>query len=560
MEFIDLVSSVRDFVLKSHHMRHELLDNALDELESRAGDCGLIFVQLHRKQANIEDLLSFLKSIRDVPTGPVHFSNSKSFSEAFGICDKALELQHVFLEILNGVPVACLCKEACGQVALKVAQWVCQEDASVSETAGSVLERICVVDADLGLGAMMKCAEHVRDNSTLLLRYASVVGQILSSRLVAASGNGCGGGIGSNGAVAGPSSNRDALFAACLAHGAVQLIVSLSISCQDLLLQMLGVELLSSFAGSASGICFLFEQGHFSWMVDQAAGVLSGDPNVDPIIAVSCLMEVSNLFLKCMQTDTVQVLLPLLARNSTTGADYMDTLSRCVAFHLDSENRSDEAGHAAALSACAAMCSLSPAWLHAIVTNKLLTQDWIGLINGGSDTQAALLVSLATILTYHEARFPSDGSNSSTNCSSSSNGTNMSAQHVRDLGLLVEAIGAQRAGSISTVGYLVKIASQPIDTLAVASLRLMTAMAAQNSGWGVNMLFSSTRFFPFLTDRSTSSSKAQMEAKHEVLVAISKNSRYAHLSSEVVAVLNRHIQVGAFAPAHHAQLAELITL
>ncbi len=564
-----LLSAVQKFVLRARHGREEYVDAELEAFETTVGDCTAAFQQLHgiyagksnaggevgevpsQQENRSEDLSNFLKAIRDAPMGPRHFVQSISFPVVFtAVGDLSPELLLPLLQVVALAPLPALTQEVCAVVIPRATAWVALEDAAVAESAAGVLERACVMEPEVALPALMQAAQaaDASGDSTVRLRYASVLGALLASTFALEQA------AASRSDVAQFTSVSDLMFSWCVREGAVSLLLSMSVESTDLLLQLLGVELLSNFAGGALALRYFFEQRYFAWLATQASGPRRQDPSVDPFVAAACLAEVAKLFEKARQAGTAQVLVSLLNADQ----ENMEEILRCCVYTMDSESHSDETARVAALATCTAVSSLSPHWLRRLSTHKGLLEDWLGLINGGPDTQAALLVSMSSVLRAHLHPSPSAGIAEVVVNVEVDAGTD--ALLSRDLARLVEGLGARRPGNLSTVAYLVKVGSQPVTHLAVAALGLLEALALQPSGWGVNTLFACSKLYPFLLDRSTTICKATMEAKHNVLQAISRSSRYSLLATEVVTALDRELERGPFAPPHRAELADLQTI
>ena len=115
---------------------------------------------------------------------------------------------------------------------------------------------------------------------------------------------------------------------------------------------------------------------------------------------------------------------------------------------------------------------------------------------------------------------------------------------------LVDAIGeAKRTNSIS---YLLKLALQPIEATRFPAVNLLRALAAQPSGWGLQLLFAhagstlESNFFSYLTERLTEYCKEGKDWKFELILAIAHNPARSHLPDEVNQKIDTLVKQGAY--------------
>ncbi len=129
-----------------------------------------------------------------------------------------------------------------------------QSSLSLSEASASLMEALMAKSEGEALKQILQTfmlvMQKVKNDSTLLLRYCTVLSKLLN--------------------------RGDHFFAAIVECGGVAQILSL---CQtdDILLQMTTLDLLHGFAGTRSGLQYLVENGVLDWLLGVASGSESGE-------------------------------------------------------------------------------------------------------------------------------------------------------------------------------------------------------------------------------------------------------------------------------------------
>ena len=120
---------------------------------------------------------------------------------------------------------------------------------------------------------------------------------------------------------------------------------------------------------------------------------------------------------------------------------------------------------------------------------------------------------------------------------------------------LVAAIGAVK--NTRTMTYLLKLALQPIESTRHAALNVLRALAAQPTGWGLQMLFQHSsagttggplhdNFFSYLQERLTEYSKEGKDWKFALILAVAQNPTRAHLATEANDKIDLLVRQGAY--------------
>ena len=552
MEFANLVTSCDDFVLKMTHLRQELQDAELVQFENQCGDIAMVFIKLHN---DIEAAVNFLKVIRNSPTGPKRVVKSSFFEDVFLICHQSQneDLQQIFLDLLTKVKIGLIGQSKVELLINPFTKWVSSSNVLTAEYASKVMNQLCMEYPDIAIPAIVGYIHNVNHESTLTLRYAAIIGKLLNPVSTTANNTTVLSGANTTTIRLPVGSEEDAtyhnsLFDACLRHGAIEFMLSLNVKSTDLLVQLVGIELLSQFGGLSAGLEYVISNDVLAWLMSQALSTMDGSDNM---LASACLLEIGNLIFTSLAARTSSVLVEHMANNT----QQMQDLINCINYVLDNEAGKDEGERTSALSTLTAVCSLSVHSLHLVLCHQTLVETWYSLINKGPDSQAALIHSITTVLLYHK-HVRANGANS--NIASASSGVLVHGEH--DMFKLVDMIGKARSGATTTMPFIIKLASQPIDNLHIAASRLFEALCLQDDGWGVNYCFSSYEFFSYLNNRALEHGKEQMDAKYSVILALSKNIRYRMLNPDHVKVLDLYLEKGAYYAAHQAELAEPATM
>jgi hypothetical protein len=115
---------------------------------------------------------------------------------------------------------------------------------------------------------------------------------------------------------------------------------------------------------------------------------------------------------------------------------------------------------------------------------------------------------------------------------------------------ILDALG--EAKRTNTVTYLMKLALQPIEVTRFAAVNLLRALAAQPSGWGLQMLFQhagpslESNFALYLQERMTEYCKEGKDWKFELILAVAHNPARSHLPDEINQKLDHLVKQGAY--------------
>lgn len=127
---------------------------------------------------------------------------------------------------------------------------------------------------------------------------------------------------------------------------------------------------------------------------------------------------------------------------------------------------------------------------------------------------------------------------------------------------LLAAVGAAKRTDAITL--LLRLATQPIEASRFAAVNLLTAVAAQPSGWGLRMLFQHANsttsgalhanFHLYLQERCTEYSKEGKDWKFGLVLAIAKNPNVSHLDPELSGKVHAMVKQGAYYMPPRAEL------
>lgn len=129
---------------------------------------------------------------------------------------------------------------------------------------------------------------------------------------------------------------------------------------------------------------------------------------------------------------------------------------------------------------------------------------------------------------------------------------------------LLASLGAPKR--LPSLLYLMKLALQPVDETRFAAVDLLRALAAQPSGWGLQMLFQhaspstgnlESNFYLYLKERLTEYCKEGKDWKFALILAVSQNPARSHLPDEVNAHIDVMVQQGAYFLPRMTDIAQM---
>jgi hypothetical protein len=189
-------------------------------------------------------------------------------------------------------------------------KYIDHNDLSLSELSCKITESILINhDTQKYMKVLMDESSKNSCDSTIYMRYLTVMSKILSS------GN-----------------NQ---FNACLSHGAVEIIISLCQSNQDILVQILALELLVNFASTEQGLGYLFSNDIIKWLIASANGLSTGLN--DPIIGTEALRIIGEIFIKASLSSISLEPYLSASQNQIFVSDFL----RGAILHVEATNEND---------------------------------------------------------------------------------------------------------------------------------------------------------------------------------------------------------------------------
>jgi len=373
---------------------------------------------------------------------------------------------------------------------------------------------------------MSSCEKMARDDTTLRLRYATVIGRVMGAANVH--------------------------FSACLGCGAVDQVLALCRS-SDALLQILAFDLLFEFAGTSLGMEFLFSQGLIDWLLTLGSGSAANGYTPDPMLGGNALGALSAILARSVAASTLTA--------STRDDPLMAKFLRAVLSNIEA---TDEANRFSALHAVSAFASSSEGALELVTSDEQIMSCWLSLLNTGrTDLKAAALFSIARLIRAVPVSLLTPSSSSLPPSGESKGGEiepqDEEPERVREIKKRVfEQVG--RIKKQDTVAFLVQISRQPITEMRHASMDLICAVAQQKSGWGLELLYQkpAASFKEFLEDRGTEHTKEGRVWKFAIMEAIASNPRFQLLAEGIKAKIQNMLREGPFHKP--AEMSELMTL
>jgi hypothetical protein len=193
-----------------------------------------------------------------------------------------------------------------------------------------------------------------------------------------------------------------------------------------------------------------------------------------------------------------------------------------------------------------------------------LLAEWLDLLNAAKpELIGGVLHSVARVVHHEESLyvqnntqtltvFRSPGSALDASADSKSCGESKADQ---DLAAAVIALkkqivaGITAAKNLHYVAYLLKVARLPVPSVRHAALDLLTAVAAQPTGWGLLAITQapvgdSGDFAAYITNRETEHSREGREWKYSLIKAIGENPARHHLGEAFTAKIDHMIKQG----------------
>lgn len=247
------------------------------------------------------------------------------------------------------------------------------EDLSLSDTACRLTEIILSSrDTARYLPLLLECSSRHQDDSTIHMRYVSVISRVLGS------GN--------------------EQFEICRSLGAADMITGLCRSNDDILVQILALNFISSFANSESGFEFLINSGFMRWMITCVCGSEAEGIAPDPLLGSESLRVLGEILVKASLTTSQEGGHSMFEKYlAGPGSDYrlIKDFLRAVLVNIDA---SDEARRLSGVRALFDFAASSAVALELVVRDEMILQTWISLLNGKPDLQAATLHSIANVI------------------------------------------------------------------------------------------------------------------------------------------------------------------
>ncbi|KAJ1425671.1 hypothetical protein B484DRAFT_451005 [Ochromonadaceae sp. CCMP2298] len=370
----------------------------------------------------------------------------------------------------------------------------------------------------------------------------------------------------------------DEVFRRCEEVGAVADIVTLCTT-DDILVQINALELLADLAKTVRGLEYLCSNAVVYWLVATSCGSWVGPGTESPGTGTALVPGV-----RAREPDpllgaqALRVLGTVFSRASDLRFDLLARLDpSCVRHFLLATARCCEEGseemRVTGLAVLADFAIISLATLQLVLGEGAAAEPpllgaWMGLLNcSKSELVAAVLHSVASILYKDDAQYlASAGLTVFTSAAESKGPAPSDVALVATLKRqLLAAVGT--AKRTDTVTLLLRLATQPIEASRCAAVNLLTAVAAQPSGWGLQMLFQHTNalsnalhanFHLYLQERCTEYCKEGKDWKFGLIVAVSKNPARCHLPAELNEKVDLMVRQGAYymPPRADVQMAE----
>lgn len=510
----EFLNEVRDFCQKFHHLEaeerlrefHVLMDKG-----SYSDACDFITMLMNNSlDAEVIELLKCLQNLYPVLEG---LTESSKFEELLKSVSTAKNpvIQCILLKpygidkvVNQGLSTFNILKEAIN--------WLKSDNLELSEASSEVIRNIltkCPSFLHIGLELVVDNGSSVSSDSILILRYCQVLSRLCR--------------------------NGDFHFQQVQGSGGLQLILDQCRS-PDVLLSILAIDFLTDIAYSSSGIMYLIEHGHVSWLMQLACGNdANGAP--DPLLGGQALRTLGGMFEKAAVLNV-----RIWDLEEGFGGDRLGpSFIRAILRHVES---SDEASLLIGLHAISSFAASSPAACRIVLLDRALRESWLAFLTRKIELQSTALHTVARVL------IASDGEEDEASPSLK--------DLKRDLFLNIGIVRNQ-----ATMVYLLKLAREPVPLLKYAAYDVLRSLAMQSSGWGVELLMSpsggpDSPWGCSLCDVSTECDKKGKEWKFSVIEAIAQCPKTEFLVDDLKMDIRERLRRGPFFA--HAKLAELQTM
>lgn len=310
--------------------------------------------------------------------------------------------------------------------------------------------------------------------------------------------------------------NRDDLFDASLASGAVKEILDLCEDTTDPLLQMNALELLAEFGGTMAGFKYVQERGTLLKLLRMAQ---PESEDSDPLLGPEALSALSALFHRALSSS---VLTSVGHEEDHVVPIFVETMITNI--ESDTEN-----ARVSGLNAIVEFASSSFEACKYITENIKAVETMVSLLRSPKqETKVAALYGLAEMVSCSKFR---DGGSASSGASETVFMGSSSSDVEAISSSLFDKIG-RILGNQDTLGFLLDILRQPFSEIRFAAMMLIQAAAC--FGYGLQLLFHSTKakMFRDFLDRHSDMDKKGKELKYGIIIAVANNAKFGLLSEE----------------------------
>lgn len=417
-------------------------------------------------------------------------------------------------------------------------EWMKSEDLSVAERSSGLL--MAIVTAFDGASDQMTtlmtslygCADAVRSESTVLLRYLSIAVDLVKKSETAA-----------------------------IAFLNSKLFALLNELCRsdDLLAAINGIEYLAELTKGAGAKPILDA-------LSREVVATKSDHRLSPPISwlTSLCQEKNNpTFDPFLRDTSMRALVSLLQNAVSSGYGFVNmnfTVLIDVATEILEDRAADIESRLAGLAVISDLAQTSSFWFQRVLfpshdPSYRTLSAWMSLLHTGkSELVAAGLFALAHVLLHPDEKYATAaiGNVPTTDSPSIPNAEEVAGLKRR----LVNAVGIAR--NTQSIKFLLKTARQPVSPLRVAAMDVMHAMIKQV--WGLTMLtgigaestasstssITQSEFLQYLVDRTTEMDKEGKDAKFEIILAVKDSPHFGTLSADAQVAIDRMIAQGAY--------------
>jgi hypothetical protein len=362
-----------------------------------------------------------------------------------------------------------------------ISQLIAVDCIALSEAASAAAVCLCRRDIHLIRQLLDRC-ESQTSSSEIRCRFASIF-QVLMA-------------------------DGDSTFNYCLQNEIVGVVLNLS-KTPDILVQLISLEYLSSFAKTKSGLTYAFTSQIPQYLASLSSGEGSGS---EICIRTMALQILAKLFSDGYSIDNGQTIMTFIT------PDILSYFCKAIDMNMMIH---DDSCKLSALNSLAIFASTCTPWLKLVLEDKPLLTNWLAFLNSKVDIQVVALNTISSVLM---AVYSGDEDTD----------TEMKKQLFSEMNLHRKDL----------VVNLIAASKRPFPDIKQSSYNMLAAIGSRK--WGLILLLNVPGFSTYITDLSLEYSRDAKLWKFGVITSISNNPMLRVLSPDICSMYEAAAQRGPF--------------